>query len=560
MSIEKYIPSIYRLEGFSRHDKWYLLAITIIGAIIRILYLYNRPFVGDEIGTLIYLEKDIPYILSHFTTWLTMNYFIVLEKLVGSLFGKSALSLEFIPLTAGILTIPLTAILASQFTVSRVPLIAATLVAMNPYLVRYSAIIRSYSLLTALSLFVMTAFFLWDDVRTYYYGTIVALGCYVLILAHPNGVYPLAFFLLIIGRELVCPAKREKPFKTATTLLLPLSISLLMVAISYAKIFPEMLQAGVKNHDTPPTSVTYITYIFTGYFSWGFYGWVSAIFFITGVLTALKYEKPLALILPSIFLPILLISIQGLSVFPWDYARFLIFIVPLIILFIAEGIHFYSTTYVSKQSLRSIMMSLLLLLVVLTWLPPTIRIFNVKKSFPWHEVASFIKTHMKEGDIILGSAWKDSFHLRPYFSETAHSHLFHVDNSALRHNAVSIPTRVFFITSANFVDTASPVYYFGKIQVIIYTPSPDQSFLRIMRDDFVNTAVKADNKIDPEFTSLYRNILDINHQLESTDNNFYYYNLWIKCLELTPRQRNIPFNLQRGESEDFVKHLSHTQP
>jgi len=557
MSIEKYIPSIYRLQGFSRHDKWYLLGITIIGAIIRIIYHYNRSFVGDEIGTLIYLEKDISYILSHFGTWLTMNYFIVLEKLIASFFGKSALSLEFIPLTAGIMTIPLTAVLASRFTAPRVPLIAAALIAINPYLIQYSGIIRSYSLLAVLSIFVMIAFFAWDDIRSYDYGIIVAIGCYALILAHPNGAYSLAYLLFMIGRELICPAKRRKLFKSPTTLLLPLSISLFMAAISYVKIFPKVLQEAMKWHDTPPTSISYIPYIFTQYFSGGFYGWVSAIFFMTGVLTTLKYEKPLAFLLPSILLPILLISMQGLSHFPWGYARFLIFIVPVIILFIAEGIHFYTITYVPKQSLRSIVMIVLLLLVVLTWLPQTIELFEAKMSFPWHKVASFIKNQMKEGDIILGSDLTEPFHLRPYFPETPIENL---GDNGFPHSAVSRPTRIFFITSAHFVETTSPSYSFGKIQVIIYMPSPDRSSLQMMRDDFVNTAVKAHNKIDPEFSSLYKNICFINHELKSADNSFYYYNLWIKCLELTERQRNIPLSLQKWEAREFMKHLPHTLP
>jgi hypothetical protein len=184
-------------------------------------------------------------------------------------------------------------------------------------------------------------------------------------------------------------------------------------------------------------------------------------------------------------------------------------------------------------------------------------------NLPWHKVASFIKTHMKEGDIIVGNRWNEPFHLRPYFSETPKLQLFQIDNldiNALHLNAVSSPTRIFFITSAHFVETTSPAYYFGKIQVILYTPSPGQSLLRIMREEFVKSAVKADNKIDPEFTSLYKNIWDINHKLELNDNSFYYYNLWIKCLELDVRQINIPFNLQKWEAQEFVKRLPHTGP
>lgn len=93
--------------SLSKNAKWYLLGIAIIGALIRIALCYDKPFLGDEVGTLIYIKKDIPFLLSHFATWLTMNYFLVAEKLVSGLLGENALGLELIPLSAGIMTIPL---------------------------------------------------------------------------------------------------------------------------------------------------------------------------------------------------------------------------------------------------------------------------------------------------------------------------------------------------------------------------------------------------------------------------------------------------------------------
>src|SRR6266699_2559534 len=170
MGIDKHIHSLSQLRDFSRREQWYLLCITIIGASIRLLYLHDKPFFGDEVGTVIYIEKDISYLLSHFAIWLSMNYFIVMEKLVAGLFGKSMFSLGFVPLVAGVWTIPLTAFLAARFASPRIALIAATLTCMNPYLMEYSGIIRSYSLLTALSLLVMILFLKWLTVRSYKNG------------------------------------------------------------------------------------------------------------------------------------------------------------------------------------------------------------------------------------------------------------------------------------------------------------------------------------------------------------------------------------------------------
>lgn len=246
-------------------------------------------------------------------------------------------------------------------------------------------------------------------------------------------------------------------------------------------------------------------------------------------------------------------SIQGASTFPWAYARFLIFVVPIIILFIAEGIDFYSRTYFSKQSFRAT--TIMVLFLILTWLPQTIDIFDQKISQPWHRVAAFIQEHVQKGDVILGSDSWDALHLHPYFSETDSLNPFQLqlNDDSLSHIAFrGHLTTIYFVTSIRAVNTAYPSYNFGKIQVIIYKPPPDQSSLRIMRDDLVST-VKAGKEIAPEFTTIYRNIWDINNRLGITENNFLYYNLWIKCLELTPRQKNIPSTLQRWEAQNFLK-------
>jgi hypothetical protein len=543
----------HTMRGFSGNEKWFLLFVTLIGSIVRILYLHNRPFFGDEVGTLIYIKKDVPYLLSHFADWISNNYFIVFEKFIAFFFGKGPFTLRFISLAAGIVTIPLTAILALRFTSSRVAIISATLISMNPYLIRYSGIIRSYSLLAALSILVMILFFEWQDVRNYKYGVTVGVGCYILVLSHPNGVYTIAYVLFYTAAGFFYTQDRKKFFSGIMTLLLPLSISLLLIIISYAGIFPEMLQYGLRWHDNPPTSISYLPYIFTQYFSGGFYAWFSAAFFIAGVLMSYKYDKPLAILLPGIFLPMILISIQGLSHFPWGYARFLIFIVPITIIFMAEGIDHYARKFFPRRSLLPVTASVILL--ILSWTPQIRQAFDQKSSYPWHKVADYITTHFADGDIIVGSDRVEPFHLIPYLSGKPYPN-FQLNSDTLRDAAFSVNSgaRIFFVTSAHFVETNYPSYYFGNVQVITYAGMRDQPVLRAIRDDLINT-VKGGKEVAPELTSIYKNIWDINNQLGLDDNNFYYYNLWVKCFELTKRQRNIPRSLQIWEANNFLNTL-----
>ena len=96
---------------------------------------HGRVFLGDEIGTLRYLKESPSYILTHFGTWLSMNYFILVEKGVAWLCGTADWRLTLLPIAAAVAIIPLTASLALKFTGStRTVSIAASLAAFNPYL------------------------------------------------------------------------------------------------------------------------------------------------------------------------------------------------------------------------------------------------------------------------------------------------------------------------------------------------------------------------------------------------------------------------------------------
>jgi hypothetical protein len=121
---------------------------------------YGRVFLSDEIGTLRYLKESPIYILTHFSTWLSMNYFILVEKGVAWLCGAADWRLTLVPMAAAVAIIPLTASLALKLTgPTRTALIAASLAAFNPYLVAWGPVIRAYSLLVAFSFLAINEFF-----------------------------------------------------------------------------------------------------------------------------------------------------------------------------------------------------------------------------------------------------------------------------------------------------------------------------------------------------------------------------------------------------------------
>jgi hypothetical protein len=165
------VRSDLSLQCLSRKERLALGAICLCTLLLLAALQYGRVFLGDEIGTLRYLKENPIYILTHFGTWLSMNYFILVEKGVAWLCGRADWRLTLLPMAAAVAIIPLTASLALKFTGStRTALIAASLAAFNPYLLMWGPAIRAYSLLVAFSLLVINEFFYWYQQRDWWSG------------------------------------------------------------------------------------------------------------------------------------------------------------------------------------------------------------------------------------------------------------------------------------------------------------------------------------------------------------------------------------------------------
>ena len=200
------------LRQLSRKERVVLGAICLCTLALLAALQHGRVFLGDEIGTLRYLKESPSYILTHFGTWLSMNYFILVEKGVAWLCGAADWRLTLLPIAAAVAIIPLTASLALKFTGStRTALIAASLAAFNPYLVYWGPAIRAYSLLVALSLLAINEFFHWYQQRDWWSGVRCAAVVLLLLLAHLNGVYTVAFLVLLLTAETIFAGWSERP-------------------------------------------------------------------------------------------------------------------------------------------------------------------------------------------------------------------------------------------------------------------------------------------------------------------------------------------------------------
>ena len=323
----------------SRGERLFLGVICLCSLILLVALQHGRIFLGDEIGTLRYLKETPTYILTHFRIWLTMNYFILVEKGVASLCGATDWRLTLLPIGAAIAVIPLTASLALKLTGStRTALVAATLAAFNPYLVMLGPTIRAYSLLTAFSLLAINEFFHWSQWPGWWNGVRCAAAVLFLLLAHLQAIYVVAFLVLLLIVQSLSGSRRF--LWESRTLWIPLAGVAIIVGLAYWRLLPDMARVSKEwgGGYTPPTSIGYIPRVFTIYMGNSYAAFLSVLLLFAGCWSAARNKQPLLLLCGAIIVGPILMSLQGIAIDAGGFARYLIFSLPLLLIIIAEGV------------------------------------------------------------------------------------------------------------------------------------------------------------------------------------------------------------------------------
>ena len=336
--------------AFTRRQWGALLAITALGALVRIQLQIDRPFVGDEIGTLIHIQRSYFELFTKVEIWLTMNYFLIAEKFLTETLGQTKAALVALPLLAGVAIIPLTSVLARMLMSASASLAAGLLAALNPYLVYQSVNIRSYSLLAALTLAVVLLFLHWSLRPGYARGASCAIAAFFLIVFHVNGVYPVAA-LGIVGFAALLRESLEQRTLTGSayeaamgrgriwaSLGMPMALCTTSACAMYIHLLPQLAEHGVRFHDVAPTGLHYSSAVWSEFFAGGFWGWPTAALLALAAYTAIRRSNGICLLLVLVSLAPVFLSVQGVSHFPWGYSRYLIFTLPLLIVIVSWGL------------------------------------------------------------------------------------------------------------------------------------------------------------------------------------------------------------------------------
>jgi hypothetical protein len=536
------------LRRLSRRERLALGTISLCALVLYAALQYGRVFIGDEIGTLNYLKESPGYILTHFSTHLSMNYFILAEKGVAWICGASDWRLTLLPLAAGVAIIPLTASLALKFTGStRSALIAASLTAFNPYLVMWAPMIRSYSLLVAFSLLTINEFFHWYRRRDWWSGGRCAAAGLLLLLVHLNGVYTIAVLILFLAIETVSAgwSGGRRFLWESRTLWIPLAGAAVVVGLAYWRLLPDIVKVNTEwGTDTAPTSMGYLPQVFKTYMGVGYAAFLSALLLLAGSWSATQKKRALLLLCGAIILNPILMSLQGVSVYTWAYARYLIFSLPLLLILMAEGIDWLARRVRMRRG-ATVAAWGLTFIIVLCWMPNLSAQFAAKKQLPYARVARFLHAQMQKNDVVV-AGWRIRFTLAQFFDHSEDCTMLpdkYIRKVATQLDAPSLG-RVFYVTGLGALkDRETPVQRFGGLEVTTYRGDTARTLLQEWREDLLRRTA---GRVVAPFQGDYQLLALIEERLPSGQSADHWRSLAERCRAQNPAEQYVPRHLLKA--------------
>jgi hypothetical protein len=543
------IHSDLSLRCLSRRERIALGALCLGVLALLAALQHGRVFLGDEIGTLRCLKQSPTYILTHFDMWLSMNYFILVEKGVAWLCGAADWRLTLLPMAAAVAIVPLTASLALKLAGStRTALIAAGLAAFNPYLVAWGPAIRAYSLLVALSLLAINEFFRWARRRDWWSGVRCAAAVLLLLIAHLNGVYTVAFLILLLIAESISAGffNGRRFLWQARTLWIPLAGVAIIVGAAYWRLLPDIAKVNREwGTDTPPTSMGYIPQVFTTFMGVGRAALLSMLLLLAGCWSAIREKRALLLLCGAIILTPILMSLQGVSVNTSAFARYLICSLPLLLILMAEGIDWLAR-HVWIRGGAAVVAWCLTALIVLCWMPNIQFHFLAKKQWPYAKVAKFLHRQMQKRDVMV-SGWNLGFTLGQFFDRPQDQIMLPNDyvNRVANHLDAPARGRVFYVTGLAILNgRKAQVRHFGQLEVTTYRGATARALLQEWSDDLISRTA---GRVSAPFESDYQLLALLEEQLSSGQSADHWRSLAERCRAQNPaRAGEVPRHLEKA--------------
>ncbi len=396
-------------------DKALLVGWILVGLAIRMYYSWISPLSGDEVGTWIYMGKDYRYILTHFIDpWLSMGPFIAVTKAWSSLVGDHHFLLRIPVVVAGSLCIPFVAGTARMLGGGRASYHAAgLLVALNPYLILFSANLRSYAVILLTTCAALYFLLRWLQRPGWLAGSACALSCSLSIIYHTCTAYYICFLGFVFVVQWIAQDHRWQiipALRTSASLWLPMLLLFIPAIPVYLPILDDMVRYKSTWGGASPTPVDYLAYMTGAFFGKGWLAIPWLVLLLWGWMYATRRNPACAWVVGSgVVIPMILYAASGSQHFPWGSVRFLIYLLPLLLAHI-------STSLFAMVKRPGLSWAIFLLLVA-TWWPALIEAKQKQDDHPWITIHQRLREYVRDEDAILIPG-NNRLILMPYMKET----------------------------------------------------------------------------------------------------------------------------------------------
>lgn len=404
---------IRSLSHYAKHSPWIIISIGIILRLIQ--YISNSSLWLDEsLLALNIVNKTFPELFKPLDHWQVAPIgFLVIEKLNVQLFGNNEYVLRLFPLIAGISALFLFYKIVKHVLTKKAVIIAVGLFSLSEYLIYYSSEVKQYSsdVAVALLLYAIIVYIRPERFSIPYIILYGITGAIAIWFSNPS-----IFILTGIGLILFFIRLTKKDWLGVGKVSTICSIWLLSFAAFYFLVGRSLNESGITRGMQDCWSFSFIPLPPTSFsdFKWyiqTFFGvfqnpvgihltGIAALTFLIGCISMFVKNKQWFFILlaPTA----ITLTASGFHMYPFA-GRLLLFIVPSLLVLIAEGVEYiWCKTKSASPLIVSILVGLLFSHPVLYAICRTMEP-SYKAIAPFEDIKAvmcYLKEHKKDDDII----------------------------------------------------------------------------------------------------------------------------------------------------------------
>lgn len=391
---------------YSTTAHWIVIAIGIVLRIAQ--FLYNRSLTEGEAALALNIVKrsylDLLKPLDYFQA--APVGFLFIERCAVNVLGTNEYALRLFPLIAGIIALAFFYHLAKRILTKQAIPVALILFAVGYHLIYFSSEVKQYSSDVLFVLIILMLFLAACRSRqTLYYLIYGAAGAILLWFSHP-----VLFVLITGGTILLVRSIGRKEWTACALLCCGGIIAAVSFGLNYVVLLAPLSKTAVLL-DTwsksfapfPPTSfqdLYWYGFVFARMFTFPVglsqYELILGIAsFVFGVIYIYRRDR---IILIMCILPILItLFASALHLYPFE-GRLLLFLTPLLVLVIAQGIAYIQSQTSTGSPLVGI--ALVLILLIHPVLSASYHLVKPRAPEELRPVVEYVDANYREGDVL----------------------------------------------------------------------------------------------------------------------------------------------------------------